>query len=142
MVRGDWRDVTQNPTRVSQFALPQTGGTSDETGGGVMAVLTSYFGGSFINELRAYWSRDHRSADPFTELPDGRVQVASQLSDSVNGISALAFGGSNGLPQRTNNTSFESTEELSWLPGSGTIASRRASTTTTRATIRMSRPTS
>ncbi len=120
MVRGDWRDVTQNPTRVSQFALPQTGGTSDETGGGVMAVLTSYFGGSFINELRAYWSRDHRSADPFTELPDGRVQVASQLSDSVNGISALAFGGSNGLPQRTNNTSFESTEELSWLPGSGT----------------------
>ncbi|MGH7647397.1 MAG: carboxypeptidase regulatory-like domain-containing protein [Gemmatimonadaceae bacterium] len=120
MVRGDWRDVTQNPTRVSQFALPQTGGTSDETGGGVMAVLTSYFGGSFINELRTYWSRDHRSADPFMDLPNGRVQVASQLTDSLNGISALAFGGSNGLPQRTNNTSFESTEELSWLPGSGT----------------------
>ena len=119
MVRGDWRDVTQNPTRVSQFALPQTGGTSDETGGGIMAVLTSYFGGSFINELRTYWSRDHRSADPFMDLPDGRVQVASQLSDSSNGISALAFGGSNGLPQRTNNTSFETTEELSWLPGSG-----------------------
>lgn len=120
MVRGDWRDITQNPTRVSQFALPQTGGTSDETGGGLMAVLTSYFGGSFINELRAYWSRDHRAADPFMDLPDGRVQVASQLADSLNGISALAFGGSNGLPQRTNNTSIESTEELSWLPGSGT----------------------
>ena len=120
MLRGDWRDITQNPTRVSQFALPQTGGTSDETGGGLMAVLTSYFGGSFINELRAYWSRDHRSADPFMDLPDGRVQVASQLADSLNGISALTFGGSNGLPQRTNNTSFESTEELSWLPGSGT----------------------
>ena len=120
MIRGDWRDITQNPTRVSQFALPQTGGVSDETGGGVMGVLTSYFGGSFINELRAYWSRDHRAADPFMDLPDGRVQVASQLADSLNGISALAFGGSIGLPQRTNNTSFESTEELSWLPGSGT----------------------
>ena len=120
MVRGDWRDITQNPTRVSQFALPQTGGASDETGGGLMAVLTSYFGGSFINELRAYWSRDHRSANPFMDLPDGRVQVASQLADSLNGISALAFGGSIGLPQRTNNTSFESTEELSWLPGNGT----------------------
>ena len=120
MLRGDWRDITHNPTRVSQFALPQTGGTSDETGGGLMAVLTSYFGGSFINELRAYWSRDHRSADPFMDLPDGRVQVASELADSVNGISALAFGGSTGLPQRTNNSSFESTEELSWLPGSGT----------------------
>jgi len=119
MVRGDWRDISQNPTRVSQFALPQTGGTSDETGGGVMAVLTSYFGGSFINELRAYWSRDHRAADPFMDLPEGRVQVASQLADSLNGISALAFGGSTGLPQRTNNTSFESTEELSWLPASG-----------------------
>ncbi len=120
MIRGDWRDITQNPTRVSQFALPQTGGVSDEGGGGVMGVLTSYFGGSFINELRAYWSRDHRAADPFMDLPDGRVQVASQLADSPNGISALAFGGSVGLPQRTNNTSFESTEELSWLPGSGT----------------------
>lgn len=120
MVRGDWRDVSQDPTRVSQFSLPQTGGTSDNTGGGLMAVLTSYFGGSFINEARAYWSRSHQVADPFMSLPAGRVQVASQLSDSLNGVSALGFGGSPGLPQRTNNSSVEATEELSWLPGNGT----------------------
>ena len=117
MLRGDWRRITQDPTRVSSSALPQTGGSSATSGGGIMAVLTSYIGDRYINELRAYYSQDRRSASPVLDLPEGRVQVASDLSGDTRAVSTLSFGGNPSLPQSTHNSSFETTDELSWLQG-------------------------
>src|SRR5512146_1720720 len=98
-------------------ALPQTGGSSATSGGGIMAVLTSYIGDRYINELRAYYSQDRRSASPVLDLPEGRVQVASDLSGDTRAVSTLSFGGNPSLPQSTHNSSFETTDELSWLQG-------------------------
>ena len=112
---GSWE--SQEPTRVGTLALPATGGTRSARGGGVMASLTSYFGGRFINELRGYVARQHREARAFLGLPSAIVDVASDLPNGGQGVAALAFGGNGGLPQRTNNRSLEFADELSWLPG-------------------------
>src|SRR5207249_5006417 len=85
--------------------------------GGVMASLASHFGAGFINEVRGYVSRDRSDASGFLELPEGRVQVGSDLAGSGRGIATLAFGGNPGFPQHTDNASGEVTEELSWLSG-------------------------
>src|SRR3989441_596135 len=112
---GSWE--SQDPTRVGTLALPATGGTRSAQGGGVMASLTSYFGGRFINELRGYAARQHPEARAFLALPSAIVDVASDLPNGGQGVAALAFGGNGGLPQRSNNRSLEFADELSWLPG-------------------------
>jgi hypothetical protein len=118
-LRGDWRGTTQDPTRLGALALPQTGGLLETGGGGGMLTLTSRFGATVINEARAYLQGERNDGDPFTPLPVGRVQVASDLPDAARGVSTLVFGGNAGLPTRSRSTSFEATDELSWLPGFG-----------------------
>ncbi len=118
-LRGDWRGSSQDPSRVGSLSLPQTGGTLDTDGGGGMATLTSRFGVHFINEARAYLTGSKRDGAAFTPLPAGRVQVASELSDGSTSISALSFGGATGFPQRSRTHGLETSDELSWLPGTG-----------------------
>src|SRR5207244_3771233 len=104
-------------TRLGTLALPPTGGTSTQTGGGVMASLTSYFGGNFINEIRGYASTSKRDAAAYVALPAGRVLVGSPLGDSAQSVANLSFGGNVGFPQHSNDRSLEITDEFSWLPG-------------------------
>ena len=112
---GSWE--SQEPTRVGTLTLPTTGGTRTTLAGGVMASLTSYFGGRFINELRGYVAHQRRDARAFLALPSAVVDVASDLQNGGQGVAALAFGGSFGLPQHTHNRSLEIADEFSWLPG-------------------------
>src|SRR2546430_1802461 len=112
---GNWE--SQEPTRVGSLALPATGGTRPTRGGGVMASLTSFFGGRFINELRGYVARQRRDATAFLTLPSGYVDVGSALPTGGQTVVALAFGGNSGLPQHTNTGSLELADEFSWLPG-------------------------
>ncbi|HTC24050.1 MAG TPA: TonB-dependent receptor, partial [Gemmatimonadales bacterium] len=117
-LRFDGHLTSQDPTRVGSLALPATGGTSSDHGGGVLGSLTSYFSGNFVNDFRAYLSVDHRDGSAYLTLPQGRVQVASDASDTTLGVTTFGFGGNAGFPQSSRNTSVELTEELSWLPGS------------------------
>jgi hypothetical protein len=117
-LRGDFRGTGQDPTRVGTLSLPQTGGNQKSSGGGIMAVLSSNFGGRFINELRAYAQTDQRHSDPFFFMPAARVQVSSDLTDARS-ITTLAFGGNAGLPQRSLARSLDVSNELSWLQGNG-----------------------
>ncbi len=117
-IRADGRWTSQEPTRVAALALPETGGTRRQTGGGVMLGLTSNFG-RLINELKSYISAVDTRALPYLALPDARVQVISDLTDSGQGVTTLAFGGNGSLPQFQNDNAAELTEEISWLPGTG-----------------------
>jgi len=117
MVRVDGRWSSQDPTRIGALSLPPTGGTRDEQGGGFMAMLTSYIGGNFINELRGYASTDRNNQNGFLSLPEGRVQVGSTLGDSTFGFANLAFGGNPGFPQTSETRGIEASDEFSWLPG-------------------------
>ncbi len=118
-LRGDWRLVDQTPTRVGSLALPQTGGTTENRGGGGSMVLSSRFGTAVVNELRAGLQLDNRSGTPFIQLPLGRVQILSDLSDGTQGFTTLQFGGSTSLLQRSDNSVFEATNETSLLLNEG-----------------------
>lgn len=118
-LRGDWRGTSQDPSRVGSLGLPQTGGQTTSSGGGVMGTVTSRVGATIINELRGYYQTSKSDGIGFTPLPAGRVQVASDLPDGTRGVTTLAFGGNGSLPTRARSSSFEATNEASWLPGTG-----------------------
>jgi hypothetical protein len=119
-LRGNWNRTSQDPSRLGSLALPQTGGRSTRSAGGAMAIMTSHFGATVLNEMRAFWQGASNRGDPFTSLPQGRVQIASTLPDSATGVTTLVFGGNAGMPARASSWSFQGSDELSWLPGSGT----------------------
>src|SRR5207237_742056 len=55
---GHW--ISQEPTHVGTLALPATGARRSQRSGGVMASLTSYLGGNFVNEARGYVAADRK----------------------------------------------------------------------------------
>lgn len=115
-VRADWRWNDQDPSRVGTLSLPMTGGINKGWGGGVMATYTSIFGGTFLNEFKGYLAVNKNQARSFIALPAGRVQVASDLDDATTrAVSTLTFGGNTGLPQDGRSSTFEMTDEVSWL---------------------------
>ena len=118
-LRGNWNGTSQNPARLGALSLPQVGGDLTTSGGGAMATLTSHFGSTILNELRAFYLGATNDGEPFSLVPQARVQVASDLPDSTLGITTLVFGGNAGLPSSTVSSSFEASNELSWLPGAG-----------------------
>ncbi|MFN2565085.1 MAG: carboxypeptidase regulatory-like domain-containing protein, partial [Gemmatimonadaceae bacterium] len=116
MLRGDWRYSTTAGFRVTPLAVPTHGGEQRSGGGGGMLQLSSTFG-TFLNEARAYLSRNTTSSEAYLALPEGRVRVASTLDAGGRGISVLEFGGNPALPQASTNDQLELANELSWLPG-------------------------
>ena len=118
MLRGDWRGNTQLGARLNALALPHSGGDLKGSGGGGMMTLTSHFG-MFINELRGYKSVDHRNTEGYIDVPDGRVVVASILDDGASAISTLQFGGNPSLPQVTQSSLLEVSDEISRLTTAG-----------------------
>jgi hypothetical protein len=118
-LRGNWNGTSQNPARLGPLSLPQTGGDLKNSGGGLMATLTSHFGATVLNELRGFYQGATNHGDPFSLVPQARVQVASALPDTTLGITTLSFGGNAGLPTSAVSSSFEASNELSWLPGAG-----------------------
>lgn len=118
-LRGDLRGSSQAPTQVSPTALPETGGENETAGAGVMAGLASRLGTQFINEARVFVSRSTRDGTPYMDLPQGRVQVASDLDDGSVGVTNLSFGGNSRMPVSSISSSLELADEISWLPGLG-----------------------
>ncbi|HEY0778657.1 MAG TPA: hypothetical protein VGD56_11885, partial [Gemmatirosa sp.] len=123
-LRGDIRSQTQDATRISPFAVPTNGGQSTNNGGGLFASLSSRFpnevlGGALLNEGRVYVNRASNDAQPYVEIPGGRVRVTSTLSDGTTGISSFGFGSNAGLPNEGQTNYVEATDELSLLTGNG-----------------------
>ena len=112
-LNGRWR--SQEPTRVLSLAFPSTGGTRSERSGGAMASWTWRIGEQVINELRGYVSAARSNASGFLALPEARVKVKSDLPDGTRGIATLAFGANPGFPERSENTSVELRDDVSWL---------------------------
>ena len=112
---GHW--ISQEPTHVSSLALPATGARRSQRSGGVMASLTSYLGGRFVNEARGYVATARKDVRALLALPAARVEVASPLADGGQDVTTLSFGGNGATPQRTDDRILELTDELSWLSG-------------------------
>ena len=117
-LRGDWRGQLQNGTRINATSVPSTGGELHTLGGGIMATLTSHLNG-FINEARIYQSSDRSETSPYLIAPDGRVNVASTLTDGTLSVTSLQFGGNPALPQETHSRLLEGSDEVSWVSTGG-----------------------
>lgn len=118
-LRGDLRWSGQDASRIGAFSVPNNGGDSRSNGGGLMATLTSRFGASWVNELRGYASKDDRNSNPYVTLPGGRVRVTSDLNDGTRGVTSFNFGANASLPNSGTGSTFEGTDELSWLSPGG-----------------------
>ena len=118
-LRGNWNGTSQDPSRLGSLSLPQTGGKVNNSGGGLMATLTSHFGATVLNELRGFYQGATDHGNPFSLVPQARVTVASDLPDTTLGITTLVFGGNAGLPTSLVTSGFEGSDEVSWLPGTG-----------------------
>jgi hypothetical protein len=116
VVRGDARRSQQDNFRGGALGLPQSSGSAETSGSGLMATATSRFGNGWINELRAYVSRNERESVPNLILPDGRVRVSSDLDDGTRGIATFSFGGG-GTESRSTDRTVEVSNELSLLLG-------------------------
>jgi hypothetical protein len=118
MVRANWQGSLQNAFRSTALSLPSHAGEQRTDGYGGMITLSSVLG-SFLNEGRVFYSDDGRNTSPYLSTPEGRVRIASQLSDGSIGINTLDFGGNTGMPTQGDNNQLEVTDELSWLSGGG-----------------------
>ncbi len=121
-LRGDWRWASQDPSRIQPLSLPQVGGSTNNSGGGVMATLTSRFGTRIINEAKLYPTVSRQDGERFTALPSGRVLLASDLSGTAApgvGVGTLVFGGNASLPTGSRSAGLAASDEVSFLPGSG-----------------------
>ena len=118
-LRGDYRSTDQERNRIGSYSTPDHGGNSASTGGGLQATLTSHFGTSFVHEIKGYYSKDNRTADPFVQYPEARVRVTSTLPDGTSSVSSLSFGANPGLPNDGSGKAFEGTDELSWISPKG-----------------------
>jgi hypothetical protein len=114
-LRGNVSVFAQDNARIGFLETLGNGGEVETTGGGGQLTLTSRFGGGWINELRASVNHDRRDQEPYEEVPEGRVRVASDLAGGERGVSTLVFGGDRQLPTRSRETTAELTNELSFL---------------------------
>ncbi|MGI8764927.1 MAG: carboxypeptidase-like regulatory domain-containing protein [Gemmatimonadaceae bacterium] len=93
------------------------GGNTSEATGMVQGLFSSYIHGDYLTEATSAASVNRRRAEPFVEIPEGRVLVASSLPDGTDGVMSLAFGG-NGLLNDTRQWTWETTSETQfYVPG-------------------------
>jgi len=121
-LRADGRWGSQDPSRIQPLALPQVGGSTSNWGGGLMVTVTSRFGMHVVNEAKLYPTVNRQDGEPFTALPSGRVLLASDLSGTAApgvGVGTLVFGGNASLPTGSRSSGLEASDEISFLPGSG-----------------------
>jgi plasmid stabilization system protein ParE len=118
-VRGDLRYNRQDPTRTSPLSLPEVAGRNSSTGGGGLLTLSSRFGMQVLNEFRVYANRSRNTGEAFTDLPQGRVQVASQLADGGTGVANYLFGGNPMAARSSLTTGLEVANEISWISPAG-----------------------
>lgn len=118
-LRGDLRHSRQDPTRTSPLALPEVAARNNSTSGGGLLTLSSRFGVQVLNEFRTYINSSRQEGTAFNDLPQGRVQVASDLVDGGTGVANYFFGGNPGAARRTTTSGIEVGNEVSWISAAG-----------------------
>ncbi len=118
-LRGDGRYNRQDPTRTSGLSLPEVAGKNNSTAGGVQLTMSSRFGFQVLNEFRAYVNASEQEGTPFNALPQGRVQVTSEVEGGGFGVATYQFGGNPSSARKSSSNTLEISNEVSWLPSAG-----------------------
>lgn len=99
---------------VSSTALPGHGGDLTRNGGDVTGEFSFYYDSLILNDTRLGYHSDITKGLPYTNLPDARVLVTSQLADGTTGLASLLFGGNSGLPRHARTSGVELFHQTSW----------------------------
>ncbi|MBA4071541.1 MAG: hypothetical protein C0497_06860 [Gemmatimonas sp.] len=118
-VRGNISGNLLDGFRSSARSVPTHAGEQQGSGAGGLVAVSSVVG-QFLNEFKGSYSLETRGANPYLRLPEGRVLVASTLSNGQTALTSLDFGGNSALPNDNASNQLELTNELSWLSGGGT----------------------
>ena len=130
MLRLNGSIFDQDNAFIGPTELMQNGGLMVSNTLGAQFGISSRIGGSWINQLRASLSRSSNEQTAFEPLPEGRVFLGSAIPDyvlttgssrgsrgTVRGVSTLVFGGDRTLPTRSDESTLELANELSFLLG-------------------------
>src|SRR5690348_12155586 len=109
---GDWD--SHNGTGISTLGFPSLGNGSSSSRIGLQVSASAYRGG-FLDELTSSLSRSASSSDPYIALPNGSVRVGVQYADGSDGLTSLYFGGGTSGSSESDATTWETSNELSWL---------------------------
>jgi hypothetical protein len=95
---------------------PAHGGKSLQSILSLAGEYSAFFGNDFLASVRSSFSHVRNASDPYLQLPDGRVLVASNFSDGTGGVTPLAFGGNSALHNDLRNWTWENTLEMKLYP--------------------------
>ncbi len=110
---GSWG--RQSPAGGSVTETPAFGGDRTNWRYGAQGRHSSYFGIGILTETSAGFSQSKNYADPFLDLPAGRVRVNSTFDDGGTGVQTLSFGGSQSLNSTQGATSTQIQNQMSWF---------------------------
>ncbi len=96
-------------------ALPAHGGETDNWGADVTLAASMYNRGNILSDVRLAVRRSVATSNPYLELPDARVLVASEFADGTSGITWLQFGGNAALPRMSSTSGVELFDQTTWL---------------------------
>ncbi len=100
---------------VYSFGFPSLASRGSNTRGGLQASSSGYFG-DILESLQSYVEFSHYTSAPYVNLPQGFVNVSTQLPDGREGLTSLQFGGATNEAQ-TSTIKWETRNEIAWLAG-------------------------
>jgi hypothetical protein len=110
---GSWS--RQMPTAGSALTLESASGDRTNWGGGVQARHSGYLG-MLLSETSAGVNLSRQYANPFIELPSGRVRVNSVFENGLTGqVQMLTFGGNQNLFNSSSSNVATIQNTLSWF---------------------------
>ena len=109
---GNW--ARQSPVTGSATSLPSASGDRFNWGGGVQGRHSGYVK-FFLSETTVGVNTSRTFAEPYLQLPSGRVRVNSIFDDGTSGVQSLAFGGNQSLSSSSRTLGATAQNTLSWF---------------------------
>jgi hypothetical protein len=97
---------------ISPLSFAAHAGSTNQLAGALQADYSHYAARNWLNTTRTGVAFSNGSSTPYVQLPDGRVQVQSQLTDGAPTTSLAQFGGQSSLGGTARTFTWESVEEL------------------------------
>jgi hypothetical protein len=99
---------------MTPLGYPSLGNGGRTSRFGLQVNLSAYRAG-FLDELRSSVEQMSSSSAPYVSVPNGTVRVGVLYPDGTDGLTSLYFGGSTSGTEHSDATTWETSNEFSWL---------------------------
>ena len=105
----------QSPAGGTATELPSFGGDRTNWRFGVQGRHSSFFGVGILTETSVAVNASNTTADPYLDLPAGRVRATSSFGDGTSAVQTLSFGGNPFLNSESSTLGVGAQNQLSWF---------------------------